>query len=230
MNLAWRELLFENAIYKFIALIITLILWVTVLSRRDIVVTKTVDVEFVTGDKLVLLSEPRPSVEFRIAGSRIAMKKLEGQAIEPLQIDLSSVDPGRRLVSIPENSLALPLGAKVISVNPARLSIDLHTIMSRMFLVQAQFESADPGYSVVAVEPGRVQLRGAKAALDRVGGVVTQPIRLESGQITGAMPVGRNEFVMEVLVEMPMVQGVVGINPASVKVRVKVNRSKVNSD
>jgi YbbR domain-containing protein len=220
VSFSWRDLVFENGIYKVIALIITMILWVTVLSRRDVILTKAVDVDFVTGDRLVLLNDPRPSVEFRIAGSRIAMKKLENQVIDPLQIDLSSVDPGRRVISIPDNSLVLPLGAKVVGISPSRLTIDLQTIVSRTFVVQPQFDNLDAGFTVLSIEPSRVQVRGAKSALDRVGSVLTEPIvlTLDDSQIGGAGGL----FEVDARLESPTYQGITGISPTAVKVRIRL--------
>ncbi|MBK7892579.1 MAG: hypothetical protein IPJ84_17540 [Bdellovibrionales bacterium] len=43
---SWKDSLFENGIYKIVSLVVTLILWVTILGRRDFVLTKDMDVEF----------------------------------------------------------------------------------------------------------------------------------------------------------------------------------------
>ena len=49
-----KDGLFENGSYKLVALFISLILWLTILGRREFVVNKEIEVEFTVAQSLVV--------------------------------------------------------------------------------------------------------------------------------------------------------------------------------
>jgi hypothetical protein len=70
-----REFTFEHGNYKLVSLAIALILWGTLLSRREVIYIKYVDLIFDTNDKHVIANDVATQVEFRVSGARIPLKR-----------------------------------------------------------------------------------------------------------------------------------------------------------
>ena len=57
MKVPWRQFLFENFSYKLVALFISLILWMTILGRRDFQVTKSIELDLMPAVGMVILAQ-----------------------------------------------------------------------------------------------------------------------------------------------------------------------------
>jgi len=126
MKLQWKQILFENMSYKIVALFISLILWVTILGRRDFQVTKTIELDVVAPIGLVVESQSVERVKLKVSGPRTALRRfLETGSGPVLTVDVSSEGLGEHRVVIPTQRLDLPFGVKVISVHPSEVLIKL---------------------------------------------------------------------------------------------------------
>lgn len=126
MKISWRAVFFENVSYKIVALFISLILWVTILGRRDFQVTKNVELDLAVAVGVVLESQSVDHVKVRVAGPRTALRKfLETGATQVLSVDVSGYKPGAYRVTIPTQKLDLPFGVKILSVKPSEVEIHL---------------------------------------------------------------------------------------------------------
>ncbi|MBX2996075.1 MAG: hypothetical protein KF681_14710 [Bdellovibrionaceae bacterium] len=126
MRISWKAVFFENFSYKVVALFISLILWVTILGRRDFQVTKNVELDLAVATGVVLESQSVDHVKVRVAGPRTALRKfLETGATQVLNVDVSGYKPGTYRVTIPTQKLDLPFGVKILSVKPAEIEIHL---------------------------------------------------------------------------------------------------------
>lgn len=126
MKISWRAVFFENVSYKIVALFISLILWVTILGRRDFQVTKNVELDLAVAVGVVLESQSVDHVKVRVAGPRTALRKfLETGATQVLSVDVSGYKPGVYRVTIPTQKLDLPFGVKILSVKPSEVEIHL---------------------------------------------------------------------------------------------------------
>ena len=114
-----KDFLSKNTGYKVVALFITLILWLTILGRRDFVMTRELPVHFLLPERYQFFKKPVETVKVQISGTRHALKKLsrdiEGQAVV---IDLAEEIPGRIKKKITSDMVDLPLGANLIWVDP----------------------------------------------------------------------------------------------------------------
>lgn len=117
MNRYLRELFTENLSYKIVALLIAVILWVTILGRRDFVYTKNVDVEVKPQAGLVVATQTTDRVKVRVSGPRSALKKfMENPSL--LILDLQDRGEGVHDIEIPSSRLDIPLGVRVLSIRP----------------------------------------------------------------------------------------------------------------
>lgn len=122
----WKNLIVENGSYKLVALFVTLILWVTILGRRDFVLTKDMDVEFLLPRAIAVADGGRERrVSVKVSGPRMALKKF---AANPgtITIDLSvRAEPGPVQANITSRNIEVPFGVKVISVMPDTIKVNL---------------------------------------------------------------------------------------------------------
>lgn len=121
----WKSWIFDNGSYKLVALFVTLILWVTILGRRDFVLSKDMDVEFLLPRAITIAeSNVERRVMVKVSGPRMALKKF---AANPgtITIDLmkSQIGPARAVIT-PKN-VEVPFGVKVISVSPDLIRLTL---------------------------------------------------------------------------------------------------------
>jgi YbbR domain-containing protein len=121
---AWIGFITENGSYKLVALFVTLILWVTILGRRDFVLSKDVDLEFLLPRHMVIAENINRQVDVKVSGPRMALKKF-AQNPGTIVIDLgqSHLGPNRAVIS-PKN-VEVPFGVKVLAVTPDVINITL---------------------------------------------------------------------------------------------------------
>ncbi len=97
------ESLFENGSYKIVALFISLILWLTILGRRDFVFSKNIDLEIQTSANLSVIEQSHSFVRVRVTGPRASLKKfMESNSNQAMLLDISSMGEGKIEIPISE--------------------------------------------------------------------------------------------------------------------------------
>jgi YbbR domain-containing protein len=108
---------FDNLSYKFVALGVALVLWFSLLGRRDSTLMKDYQLEVLLAPEMEL-SIPVPEfVRVEVMGPRVALKKLS-QSPGTFTVDLTSATPGRKKVRLSAEGVTLPLGARVLNIEP----------------------------------------------------------------------------------------------------------------
>lgn len=120
----WKSWILENGSYKLVALFVTLILWVTILGRRDFVLSKEVDLEFLLPKNLVIAEQFSRKVTVKVSGPRTALKKF-GQNPGSITIDLGQSKQGANRAEITPRNVEVPFGVKVLSVTPPTIQVTL---------------------------------------------------------------------------------------------------------
>jgi YbbR domain-containing protein len=116
----WKVFVTDNMSYKIVSLFIALILWLTILGRRDFSLTKTVDVELIPAVSQVITAQSADSVKVKVTGPRTALKKfMESGMSQLISIDVSKKGEGDIEIEIPVKQIDVPFGVKVISVKPS---------------------------------------------------------------------------------------------------------------
>ncbi len=125
----WKDWTFENGSYKLVSLFVTLILWVTILGRRDFMLTKDMDVEFLLPKSAVL--EPMKGerkVSVKVSGPRTALKKF-AQAPGSITFDLTKAEVLEKDTKvktvIQTKNIEVPFGVKVVSIDPPEMDVVL---------------------------------------------------------------------------------------------------------
>lgn len=124
----WKNMIVENGSYKLVALFVTLILWVTILGRRDFVLSKEMDIEFLLPSSIAVLPAKDPNerrVIVKVSGPRMALKRF-AQNPGTITIDLGrNTQPGPVRAVITPRSVEVPFGVKVMSVTPDVVNVTL---------------------------------------------------------------------------------------------------------
>ncbi|RYZ64414.1 MAG: hypothetical protein EOP09_15990 [Proteobacteria bacterium] len=121
----WTDWLVENGSYKLVALFVTLILWVTILGRRDFQLSKEMDLEFLLPQNLTVASQTIDrKVTVKVSGPRMALKKFSTNP-GSITVDLVRSQPGPVRALITPRNVEVPFGVKVISISPDVVNLNL---------------------------------------------------------------------------------------------------------
>lgn len=120
-----KNVFFENLSYKIVALFIALILWVTVLGKRDFILTKNISIEIKTADNMKVVAQTTDQIKVRISGPRPALKKFTEKNSSTLVFDLTDHAAGVVDIDVPVNNLEIPIGVKLLNVRPNMIRVEL---------------------------------------------------------------------------------------------------------
>lgn len=121
-----RNFIQENWVAKFMALIIALFLWTTVMGRRDFVLTKVMNLEILTSENQTVLAQTADRIRVRVSGPRSALKQfIDDPKTQKLVLDLTGGRNGVTEVDIPTQQIQTPMGVKVLSVRPNMIRVEV---------------------------------------------------------------------------------------------------------
>lgn len=121
-----KRLGIEHFGYRIIALLIALILWVTVISQKEMVIKQKISVQFVVPSEFKVEGSNQTEVEVKVEGPRPILKKfLEKYWSNTLVVPLRNPTVGPMAVEIPISYFQLPPEVKVISINPREVVLQV---------------------------------------------------------------------------------------------------------
>jgi len=126
MKSRWSGIVTENFSYKVVALFISLILWLTILGRRDFVLSKDIDIELATAPGTHVVAQTADHIKVKVSGPRSALKKfLESSLSQSITLDISQKGEGVVYVDIPLNKIEVPLGVRILGVRPNQIQAEV---------------------------------------------------------------------------------------------------------
>ncbi len=114
----------DNTSYKVVSLFVATILWATMLGRKETIVAKDLQLQFILSEQHEIVNKVRQSVRVEVRGPRVGVKNFS-ESQSNLAIDLSSFNPGRQVVRISPGALNLSGGVKVLSIYPEEIVVQL---------------------------------------------------------------------------------------------------------
>jgi YbbR domain-containing protein len=119
MKKHWTSYVTENFSYKMVALFISLILWLTILGRRDFVLSKKIDIELQTSANQVVVAQTADNIRVKVSGPRAALKKfMDNPRTQSILIDISERGEGVLDIDVPLSKIDVPMGVRVLGVRP----------------------------------------------------------------------------------------------------------------
>jgi len=126
MRFAVRRVFTENLSYKAVSLFIALILWLTIMGRRDFTMTRNLDVDFFAGPNLIVASQSVEHIKVKVVGSRTSLRRfLDAAGSQVITVDLSGYQEGAYDVEIPLSKVDVPFGVKILSLLPQHVQVRL---------------------------------------------------------------------------------------------------------
>lgn len=176
-----RNLFLLNLGLKLISVVIAILLWGIVLGSRNVEVTKEVPLEITTPPDVVPANEIPDKIAFRLSGPKAFLRSILDRREEPIRVNLAGAKPATVTYRFFSDNIRVPIGVKVLSINPAAISIKLEYLKRKDIPVHLEVRGTLPdGYRVTQAEvkPNLVRIKGPESRVDALTEIPTIPVDL----------------------------------------------------
>ncbi len=118
-----ENIFFDNWKIKVYAFLFSLVLWSVILGQRSLVVTREVPIEFLVGPN-ASVQDAVDKIKVTIKAKRSVILSFNPESAAPM-VDLRNLPPGAKRIPIKFESIAMPIGAKVIAIEPKAVTLFL---------------------------------------------------------------------------------------------------------
>lgn len=171
----------ESFALKIVSLLLSLILWVTVLGFKREEIIKQVKLEPLLPPGMVITNKIPSSIQFTLSGARLDLKDLD-RILQPIRPDLRRTRESTTAFSITEDLLGdLPRGVRIVGYTPQTVLIRLEEMVEKYVAVKPTLKgSPGAGYEVrVRVSPSKVAVAGPRSLIELLESVGTEPIDVQ---------------------------------------------------
>lgn len=171
-----------NAVFKTVAFILTLSLFIWVRDDRQASVVAFAPVRIVIPEGMELVSPPIDRVRLTVQGRWSDINGFDPTSVEPVQIEASRESD--QVIPITSDMVSLPGGLRTTSIQPDALKVELEVQESKSVTIEPRIVGEPrENYRIgePKTSPGSVELRGPASAISKMRSVATEPIDV-SGQ------------------------------------------------
>jgi YbbR domain-containing protein len=214
----------QNLGTKLISIGVAIVLWIVVLGSRNVEVTKEIPLEVITPADIVPSNEIPDRIAFRLSGPKAFLRAILDRREDPIRVNLSGAKPGLVTYRFFSDNIRVPIGVKVLSVNPTAILIKLEYVKRREVPVRPTLQGMAPeGYRIVKAEvkPPTVRIKGAESRVDAVTEVTTLPFDVSGSRQAVERDVGLDLQRMNVQLDGPLPRLFVDIQPLAPNFRIK---------
>lgn len=183
-----NKLFLRDWTLKFVALSITIALWLSVGGLRSPVSKRIsgIPLNLSYSPEMELVNASIKEVDIIVTGDKTKIEKLRGKDLVIL-VDLSHLKPGEKTVYLtPETvSIELPSGVKIEEIQPNKILVKLEKIEEREVPVKPDFEgnpAKDFEIYSYSVSPSKVLVRGPESYVKAIESISTEKIDIENCQ------------------------------------------------
>ncbi len=119
-----KESILENASYKLVALFISLILWLSILGRRDFVVTKDVEIDFVAASGYSITSQSTDKIKIKVSGAQPLLKNFKDK-YQAIVYDVTDKKKGMFEIEMSLSRIEVPSGIKILGIRPSAVRVEI---------------------------------------------------------------------------------------------------------
>jgi YbbR domain-containing protein len=209
---------------KLVSVLIAIVLWGIVALSRNVEVTKEIPLEVITPSDIVTANEIPDHVSFKLSGPKGFLRAILDRREDPIRVNLSGAKPGLVTYRFFSDNIRVPIGVKVLSINPTAILIKLENLKHRDVPVKLELQGSPPdGYRIVKRElkPDLVRIKGAESRVDSVTEVKTVPIDVTAFRQTVEREVGVDLSRLNVQLDSPLPKLNLEIGPVSANYRIK---------
>ena len=121
------EQIVSNWLYKLVAFLVALSIWVNSNYRRDATFWRNIDIEFILKPDHVITNLAERVVRVKVSGPRSSLKKMS-QSSQVITKNLTGESTGFKHIDIKPSDINLPTGIKLISINPTGFDVEIKEI------------------------------------------------------------------------------------------------------
>lgn len=114
----------DNFSYKLVALFISLILWISILNKRDFIITKELEIDFVSAAGYVIGGQSAAQLKVKVSGPQPLLKKYRASS-QVLALDLSDKVSGFYDIEVNSSKIDVPKGLKIIAIRPQTIRVEI---------------------------------------------------------------------------------------------------------
>jgi YbbR domain-containing protein len=179
--------IFDNLLYKLVALLVAVLLWVSAQGVNDI--EQGLDLRVVYTDLpegLVVVEQSAAEINVRVRASRAALRRMQSD-LSSYVVSLAGVKEGTAQFPVVPENLPLPRGATAIARSPSLLVFRTESVVSKLVEVRPDVGGELPqGYALrgVHVVPRQVEVAGARTSVRRLREVPTQRVDISQLRAT----------------------------------------------
>lgn len=216
--------LFDNLTTKIVSVLVAIVLWIVVLSSRNVDISKDVPLEVITSSEVVVGNELPDRITFQLSGPKAFRRAVQERNEAPIRINLTGVKPGTVSYSFSPEDIRLPLGMKVASISPANIRVKLETMRYTHVKVRADIRGEpEKGYRIIRTEvsPEQVQIKGSKTQLSNINEIVSVPVNINGATQDIKQPLSFELSHLGVSIEGPTPTLTVRVEPVSPNFRLR---------
>ncbi|MCI0486959.1 MAG: hypothetical protein L0229_10200 [Blastocatellia bacterium] len=179
-----KDYVLENTALKFLALLITAVLWLSVGSRpvSQIPLPNVPIVFHNLPDTRVMTISSYDTLSARVylQGPRDVLDTIRSSELTVVA-DLSGVEPGVRVIPLKLDRSRLPASVEEESIDPRNIRITLERVVEREVVVIPRFDGKPPeGYEFIrwSIIPPSIQIFGAESQVEGTNSVSTETVSL----------------------------------------------------
>lgn len=169
----------KNLGAKAISFMIAVLLWFVVLGSRTVEVNKDVPIEITTAEDVLIANEVPDRVSFKLAGPKAFLRTILDRRDPPIRVNLSAERPGNVTYRFFSDNIRLPIGVKVLSIQPASTVIRLENVRKKKIPIRLDLRGELPeGYRLTSAEtvPPEIQVKGARTAVSDLKEIMSLPV------------------------------------------------------
>src|SRR5262249_6086747 len=133
----------------------------------------------ITPSDLVVSNDLPDKVAFRLSGPKAFLRSVLDRREEPVRVNLAGAKPGLVTYRFFSDNIRVPIGVKVLHINPPAILIKLEPVKHKEVPVRAELQGIAPeGYKLgqVKVHPETVKIKGAESRVDSIAELKTTPV------------------------------------------------------
>jgi YbbR domain-containing protein len=220
----FSNLISTNFGTKAVSVVIAIVLWGIVLGSRNVEVTKEIPLEVITPADIVPANEVPEKIAFRLSGPKAFLRSILDRREDPIRVNLSGAKPALVTYRFFSDNIRVPIGVKVLSINPTAILIKLERQKRKDVPVRVELRGTPlEGYRVVKAEvnPPVVRIKGAESRVDAVTEISTTPIDISNLKKTMEREVPIDLSRMSVQLDSQLPRALIEVEPISANFRVK---------
>jgi YbbR domain-containing protein len=179
-----RDYILENTGLKFLALLITAVLWLSVASRPMSQITlRDVPIEFpnLPNDlALTISNDDSLAARVYLSGPRDVLDTLRAGDLV-VYADLKGVEPGVRVIPLKLDEGRLPSSVKVQRIDPRDIRVTVEPMIEKDVPVAPRFDGQPPeGFDILGttITPSTVRIGGVASAVGKISEIPTETVNL----------------------------------------------------